>query len=373
VVALNDTDRAAGGDEPYCTNHPTERECVLEALGRLAAACQPLCPPPPTNTAPPTISGSPREGQLLIASNGQWTGNPAVFTFQWQRCGSTGSGCTDITGEFAGPSYRVQGQDIGFTIKVKVRAGNGGGLSDPATSAATAVVTPGPPVPRLFPNINGVPMEGQEFFVANEGQWYGTPPITRSHQWLRCGPLGGNCIDIPGATARNYLLTHEDVGFTVRVRETATNAQGSASVQSNASRVIESDPSPYGGDSYSFLIGRQAACHGTVSRTHRDGNELFATGTQFCAGFIQAQAINVCIDKFTRDGITVIQCETKSAGGPGNITTTVRKRNCDTTGEWWAYRARQLGSATATNGQTLGGTVIGQLRSRRINCHSALP
>ena len=58
----------------------------------------------PANTAEPTISGSPAQGQTLTAAPGTWTGTPApTFAYQWLRCppsggAANGSDCATIDG-----------------------------------------------------------------------------------------------------------------------------------------------------------------------------------------------------------------------------------------------------------------------------------
>ena len=82
---------------------------------------------------------------------------------------------------------------------------------------------------------------------ASRGTWTGTPPISYAYQWVRCGvdggqPDGGNCAIVSGATDDRYRLVSADVGFRMRVRVTATNADGSRTAASNPTAVVEGPP-----------------------------------------------------------------------------------------------------------------------------------
>ncbi len=94
----------------------------------------------PKNTAPPTISGTPRVGQQLTADPGSWSGNPTSFAYQWQRCDADVAACSDVIGA-TGKAYGVSAGDLGYRLRVKVTARNAKG-SDTANSAITSVVTP---------------------------------------------------------------------------------------------------------------------------------------------------------------------------------------------------------------------------------------
>lgn len=94
----------------------------------------------PANSTPPTIAGTPQEGQTLTADHGTWTGTqPITFAYAWRRCGQNGGNCSNIGGATA-PTYKLVSADIGTTIRVRVTATNGRG-SRSATSVPTAVVT----------------------------------------------------------------------------------------------------------------------------------------------------------------------------------------------------------------------------------------
>jgi hypothetical protein len=93
----------------------------------------------PTNTALPTISGTPVEGSPLGASTGTWDGTaPISYAYQWQRCDAAGAQCADLPGATAS-SYTLVAGDRGRTLRVAVTATNFGGARE-ATSAPSGVV-----------------------------------------------------------------------------------------------------------------------------------------------------------------------------------------------------------------------------------------
>jgi hypothetical protein len=94
--------------------------------------------PLPANTAPPAISGIPRDGQTLAASVGSWTNGPTRFTYRWLRCDAAGNNCATIG---SATTQRLTSADVGHRIRVAVSAANQFGSSGAATSVPTAVVT----------------------------------------------------------------------------------------------------------------------------------------------------------------------------------------------------------------------------------------
>jgi hypothetical protein len=98
----------------------------------------------PTNSAAPTISGTPQVGQTLTANPGTWNSSTTPsYAYQWQRCDTAGNNCQSISGA-SSQTYTVQSADVNSTLRVVVTATNSSG-SGSATSAQTAVVAqPGP-------------------------------------------------------------------------------------------------------------------------------------------------------------------------------------------------------------------------------------
>jgi len=93
------------------------------------------------------------------------------------------------------------------------------------------------------PVVSGQTVQGQTLTTTN-GSFSGTTPMTFQYRWLRCDTTGGgnngiNCDTIAGETRNSYVLSAADVGHTIRSRVIATNADGSASANSDKTGVVQ--------------------------------------------------------------------------------------------------------------------------------------
>ena len=193
-------------------------------------------PRPRSNTTPPSISGTPLDGATLTADPGSWSGTgPLSYGYQWRRCDAAGANCVDIAGA-TGSTYDLGSADVGATIRVIVTATGAGGSASLA-SGATPEVDAESPANTALPTTSGTTESGKTLSAAN-GSWSGSTPMSYAYQWRRCDAAGANCVDIAGATGSTYDLTAADVGSTIRVVVTATNAGGSDSASSAASSPV---------------------------------------------------------------------------------------------------------------------------------------
>jgi hypothetical protein len=113
-------------------------------LGLFAGSGSAASAAPPVNTQPPTITGTPVQGEDLTAHVGTWTNKPTDFAIRWLRCDKSGGSCAGIGGA-TDSVYTLKGVDVGNTLRVRVTASNASGSSS-ATSAPTAVIATKPPV-----------------------------------------------------------------------------------------------------------------------------------------------------------------------------------------------------------------------------------
>lgn len=100
----------------------------IVVLGKLSAAP----PAKPTNTAPPTITGSAETGATLTANEGTWTGSP-TFAYKWISNAVPIAGATSKT-------LVLDNGHLGAQITVEVTGTNAQG-SAAVTSAAVGPVT----------------------------------------------------------------------------------------------------------------------------------------------------------------------------------------------------------------------------------------
>jgi hypothetical protein len=88
-------------------------------------------------------------------------------------------------------------------------------------------VIPPAPVDLSPPAIAGTAGLGQ-LLTESHGSW-SNAPTGYTYQWEDCDSAGNNCFATAGATGQTHLLTVADVGHTLRVTETASNAAGPGS------------------------------------------------------------------------------------------------------------------------------------------------
>jgi hypothetical protein len=93
-----------------------------------------------------------------------------------------------------------------------------------------------PPINTAPPTISGTTTVGQTL-TAGDGTWSNSP-VSYAYQWLRCNGGGNSCVTIASATQKTYPLVAADEGHAIKVRVTATNADGSTSAESAATGAV---------------------------------------------------------------------------------------------------------------------------------------
>ncbi len=155
------------GDVTVALNATTD--CSTEGAicnadgGKLAGGLELVVPGPPSNSAAtgaPTIGGTARVGETLIASTSGISDADGVasasFTYQWLADDAEISGAT-------GSSYTLADADVGKAIKVTVSFTDDAGNAETLTSVATTAVA-GPP---LTATVHGQPSshDGSDAFT----------------------------------------------------------------------------------------------------------------------------------------------------------------------------------------------------------------
>ena len=201
-------------------------------------------------TAPGTLSitGTPTEDQILTAvPTLSDDGGIGSISYQWMRNGTTIADATAST-------YTLTQADVGTALTLVARYTDESGTLETITSAATATVTNLNDTPTGDLTITGISVEDEPLTAGNTlADEDGLGPV--SYQWLRDGSA------ITGATAASYTLTQADVGASLTVSASYTDAQGTAESVTSATTdaVIWADKILSGTSGDDYLRGRGGA------------------------------------------------------------------------------------------------------------------
>jgi hypothetical protein len=162
-------------------------------------------------------------------------GNDDPYEFAYRRpC------ATHTAGEHTFDTLSVADGEHRVVVQVEDAAGN----RATALDRRVTIDNYAPPVSVSAPVILGSPRRGGSLAVTpasfDDHGLPGDPVVTR--RWERCRADGSGCVAIPGASGITYTLGNGDVNRSLRVVETATNSEGSATATSvPTARVVRED------------------------------------------------------------------------------------------------------------------------------------
>ena len=189
----------------------------------------------PVNIEPPTITGTPRVGEVLTAQNGTWQNSPTEYRYRWLRCNTNGNSCVLTASD--GKTYRLGQVDVGSTIRVRVTAVNADGATNARSEQTDVIASNAAPLTNTArPTITGEARVGQEL-TATEGSWTGNP-TSFAFQWQRCDVDSVTCGAVIGATGRTYGVRIADLGFRLRVEVTARKDGRSGTATSTVTGIV---------------------------------------------------------------------------------------------------------------------------------------
>jgi hypothetical protein len=195
----------------------------------------------PQTSSPPTIDGKFQINETVTASNGGWSNTPTQFTYQWQRCNNSGTGCANITGATS-KTYKLVSDDVDHTVRVLVTAANTDGKSTANSHPSPIVSSADAPRNTQRPAITGTAQVGETLTVS-DGTWTGGVR-SYTYQWERCDADGNNCTALQGATAKAYGVQSADSGKTLRADVTALNGPGKTTVTTDRSAQVKPATAP---------------------------------------------------------------------------------------------------------------------------------
>jgi len=153
--------------------------------------------------------------------------------------GSAGSAVSDVK-----VSQLIAGLRPNATYHYRLVASSAAGTTYGEDRMFTTAAPP-PPSSISPPTISGSAVQGQTLTEAHSS--WSNNPTSYAYQWEDCDGSGANCSAIARATGQTYTLTVTDIGDTVRVQETASNAGGTGGAASSAATALVQSASLGGG------------------------------------------------------------------------------------------------------------------------------
>jgi len=204
------TVKVTGSQPGYTSMSKTSAGTSLVASGTLVPA-------------DPSIQGTAKVGSTLTAVPGVWGPGTVTLAYQWYRSHVAIVGATSAM-------YSPRAADVGGTISVTVTGSQAGYTSASKTSLGTGQVSKGT-LATSVPLIQGTAQVGSKL-AAVTGLW-GPGTVALAYQWYR------SQVAIVGATGATYSPGASDVGQTITVKVTGSQAgYTSASKTSSSTSLV---------------------------------------------------------------------------------------------------------------------------------------
>ncbi|KQY56093.1 hypothetical protein ASD11_16650 [Aeromicrobium sp. Root495] len=178
---------------------------TVNSIGSAASVTVANTEDAPTTIGTPAVTGTPKVGVPLTATEGTWSPTPTAYTYRWLADGVVIAGATART-------YTPDAARLAQRISVEVTAIRSGTTLGKATSAGVGPVASGTFTPGT-PTVSGTAKLGATL-TASTGTW--TPaPDSFTYQWLADG------VAVSGSTGKTFVPRAAQVGKNIAVRVSA--------------------------------------------------------------------------------------------------------------------------------------------------------